>query len=125
KGAVDQVWRVLVPGGTLLMSITHPCFSAPTSEWVRAESGELRYFAVDRYFERSAWEDHIARRFHRPVLRRHRPLQDFMGPLLDRGFLLLDFREPSATPEHVERSERLRYLTRVPYFLFMSWKKPK
>jgi len=125
QGAVEQVWRVLLPGGTLLMSITHPCFSAPTSEWVRAESGEPRYFAVDRYFERSAWDDFITARFRRPVLRRHQPLQDFVRPLLERGFLLRDFREPSATPEHLRRSERLRHLTRIPYFLFMSWQKPK
>jgi 2-polyprenyl-3-methyl-5-hydroxy-6-metoxy-1,4-benzoquinol methylase len=123
--AVDQIWRVLVPGGTLLMSITHPCFSAPTSEWVRTESGEPRYFAVDRYFERIAWADFITARFRRPVLRRHQPLQDFVGPLLERGFLLRDFREPSATREHLRRSERLRRLTRIPYFLFMSWQKPK
>src|SRR6185369_10278792 len=34
-GTVQEVRRVLVPGGELLVSITHPCFSAPTSEWVR------------------------------------------------------------------------------------------
>lgn len=122
-GAVDEIARVLVSRGTLLMSITHPCFSAPTSEWVRTESGEPRYFAVDRYFERAAWEDFITPRFRRPVIRRHRPLQDFIQPLLDRGLILKDFLEPQATAEHVRQSERLRYLTRIPYFLFMSWQK--
>jgi len=125
RGAVEQAWRVLAPGGTLLMSITHPCFSAPTSQWIRTESGELRYFAVDRYFERTVWEDRITDRFRRPALRRHRPLEDYVGPLLERGFLLQDFREPSATAEQVGKSERLRRLTRVPYFLFMSWNKAK
>lgn len=124
EGAVEETWRVLAPGGTLLMSISHPCFTAPTSEWIRAESGELRYFAVDRYFERIAWEDFIAPRFRRPVLRRHRPLQDYVQPLLARGFLLRDFREPTATPEHVRRSQRLGKLARIPYFLFMTWCKP-
>jgi ubiquinone/menaquinone biosynthesis C-methylase UbiE len=122
-GAADQVWRVLAPEGKLLMSITHPCFSAPTSEWIRTESGELRYFAVDRYFERSAWNSFLSSRFQRPVIRRHQPLEDFVRPLLRRGFVVRDFREPSATPEHLQKSERLRYLTRLPYFLFMSWQK--
>jgi ubiquinone/menaquinone biosynthesis C-methylase UbiE len=125
QGAVDQLWRVLLPGGALLMSISHPCFSAPTSEWVRTESGEPRYFAVDRYFDRTTWDDFITPKFRRPVLRRHQPLQDFVQPLLKRGFLLRDFREPSATAEHVRQSERLRRLTRIPYFLFMCWQKPK
>lgn len=123
KGAVGEVWRVLAPGGTLLMSITHPCFSAPTAEWVRTDSGEPRYFAVDRYFDRAAWEDFIAARFQQPVIRRHRPLEDFVRPLLDRGFLLRDFREPSATTAHVQQSRRLGRLMRIPYFLFMQWQK--
>jgi len=123
-GAVRQAWRVILPGGKLLMSITHPCFSAPVSEWVRAESGEPRYFAVDRYFESGAWDGFITPRFHRPVIRRHQTLAAFVGPLLDCGFLLRDFREPSATLEHVRKSARLEHLTRIPYFLFMSWQKP-
>lgn len=124
EGAVQQMWRVLAPGGRLLMSITHPCFSAPVSEWIRTDSGEPSHFAVDRYFERLAWDDFITPRFRRPVVRRHRPLQDFMRPLLDRGFLLRDFREPAATSAQVQMSARLSRLTRIPYFLFMSWERP-
>jgi hypothetical protein len=124
EGAIDAIGRVLTPGGTLLMSITHPCFSAPTSRWVRSAAGERDHFAVDRYFERGAWEDFITPRFRRPIVRRHRPLQDFVQPLLSRGFVLRDLREPQATPEHVKRSERLTSLTRIAYFLFMSWQKP-
>jgi len=124
QGAVDEIWRVLAPGGTLVMSITHPCFSAPTAEWVRTGSGEPRYFAVDRYFDRVAWEDFITTRFRQPVIRRHRPLEDVIRPLLDRGFLLRDFREPSATAAQVQQSGRLGRLTRIPYFLFMQWLKP-
>jgi SAM-dependent methyltransferase len=125
EGAVHQAWRVLAPGGVLLMSITHPCFSAPVSEWVRTDSGEPSHFAVDRYLEPLAWDDFITPRFRRPVVRRHQPLQDFMRPLVARGFLLRDFREPAATPAQVEMSARLSRLTRIPYFLFMSWEKPR
>jgi 2-polyprenyl-3-methyl-5-hydroxy-6-metoxy-1,4-benzoquinol methylase len=122
--AIEEVWRVLLPGSKLLMSITHPCFSPPTSEWIRTEAGEKKYFAVDRYFERTAWEDFITPQFHRPVLRRHRPLEDYIGPLVNRGFVLIGFREPTATSEHVACSERLAQLQRIPYFLFMEWRKP-
>ena len=125
EGAVQEAWRVLAPGGVLLMSITHPCFSAPVSEWVRPDSDEPSHFAVDRYFERVAWDDFITPRFRRPVVRRHRPLQDYIGPLLACGFLLRDFREPAATSAQVAMSARLSRLTRIPYFLFMSWEKPR
>jgi len=122
--AIDEVWRVLAPGGQLLMSISHPCFSTPDSGWVRSEAGEKKHFAVDHYFERCAWEDFITPQFRRPVLRRHRPLEDYIGPLLRCGFYLTELREPTATAEQIAQSERLAQLQRIPYFLFMRWRKP-
>ena len=122
--AIDEIWRVAAPGGQLLMSITHPCFSTPDSGWVRTETGEKNHFAVDRYFERCAWEDFITTQFSRPVLRRHQPLEDYLRPLIGRGFQLTEFREPTATAEQIAHSERLAQLQRIPYFLFMRWRKP-
>jgi ubiquinone/menaquinone biosynthesis C-methylase UbiE len=123
-GAVQEAHRVLVSGGHLWMSITHPCFSAPVSEWVRDETGRPQCFAVDRYFERTAWDSTIAREFRAPVVRRHRPLEDYMGALLEVGFVLREFREPSATEQDLKKSQRFAYLTRIPYFLFMQWQRP-
>src|SRR5437899_1022515 len=39
EGAIREVCRVLCGGGELVMSITHPCFSAPVSEWIRDRDG--------------------------------------------------------------------------------------
>lgn len=106
------------------MSITHPCFSAPLSEWIRNRAGEFQYSAVDRYFERTAWDDMITRRFHAPVVRRHRPLEDYMAPPLECGFVLREFCEPSVTDEELKRSDRFGKRARIPYFLFLRWQKP-
>jgi 2-polyprenyl-3-methyl-5-hydroxy-6-metoxy-1,4-benzoquinol methylase len=122
-GAIRQCHRVLVRGGELLMSITHPCFSAPVSEWIRDDQGQPRAFAVDRYFERTAWKSVMARGFGGPVLRRHRPLEDYMRSPIESGFILRDFREPAATADDVKKSRRFEKITRVPYFLFMRWQK--
>jgi ubiquinone/menaquinone biosynthesis C-methylase UbiE len=53
-GAVREAYRVLAPRGEIAMSITHPCFSAPVSDWVGGKGRRARHFAVDRYFERIA-----------------------------------------------------------------------
>jgi SAM-dependent methyltransferase len=124
EGAIDEVWRVLSPGGRLFMSITHPCFSPPVSSWIKSEDGELQHFAVDRYMEKAEWDDFIASSFDRPVVRRHQPLHAFITPLLQRGFLLRAFHEPGASAEQVRTSPRLERLNRIPYFLFMTWEKP-
>lgn len=122
-GAIGEVARVLTPGGRLVMSITHPCFTAPVSEWVRGPNRELLHFVVDRYLQRTAWETQIAPLFSRPVVRRHRPLEDYLAPLLKLGFVLRDFREPAVAEEQIRQSPRMAKINRIPYFLFMIWER--
>ena len=45
------------------MSITHPCFQARVSRWIKDEHGQPMFFAVDHYFDRLAWEEHMAAEF--------------------------------------------------------------
>jgi ubiquinone/menaquinone biosynthesis C-methylase UbiE len=124
-GAVREIRRVLCSGGSLLMSITHPCFSARISQWERPPDNkhDLLFFKVDNYFEREVWEDKITRDFSSPVLRRHRPLEDYVQVLLHEGFLLRHFSEAEPTADELKKSYRFRKLTRIPYFLFMRWEK--
>jgi ubiquinone/menaquinone biosynthesis C-methylase UbiE len=122
-GAAGEAHRVLAAGGELVMSITHPCFSAPVSEWVRDEERGLRYFKVDRYLDRVSWDSYITPSFRTPVVRRHRPLEDYLGGLLAAGFALREFHEPAATDAERRQSRRFEKLSRIPYFIFMRWTK--
>ena len=124
-GAVREVRRILSNSGSLFMSITHPCFTPRVAEWQRDpdDRHRLLFFKVDRYFDREVWEDKITKDFSAPVLRRHRPLQDYLQVLLQEGFLLRDFSEAEPIAEELTKSPRFRKLERVPYFLFMRWEK--
>ena len=118
-GAVGEARRVLAPGGELLMSLTHPCFSTRAARWTRDPAGRPLSFVVDRYFEREAWEDLITPRFHRPVIRRHRPLEDYLGEALGAGSVLRDLSAPSARAPALEQSARLAYPTRLPSLMVL------
>ena len=122
-GTVREIHRVLRPDGELLMSITHPCFSAPVSHWLRDERRQPLQFVVDRYFERLSWPSKIAERFRQEVVRRHRPLEDYMRAPIESGFVLREFSEPAPTAEEMRLSPRFEKLRRIPYFLFMRWLK--
>jgi 2-polyprenyl-3-methyl-5-hydroxy-6-metoxy-1,4-benzoquinol methylase len=122
-GAIGEAHRVLAPGGALCMSMTHPCFSAPVSDWVGGKGRAPRHFAVDRYFARIAWDDRIAPTFRRPTLRRHRPLEDYLSGAIQAGFVLRVFQEPTPTDAELEASARFEHMKRVPYFIFMRWQK--
>ena len=124
SGAISEIYRVLRHRGEMIMSTTHPCFNAPVSGWIAGESPSAhQVFVVDRYFDRIAWPDKITTEFSEPIIRRHRPLEDFMAAPLKCGFRLRAFCEPSATAEEVARSRRFKKLERIPYFLFMRWLK--
>ncbi|HEY0565817.1 MAG TPA: class I SAM-dependent methyltransferase [Terriglobales bacterium] len=122
-GSIAEVHRVVRAGGELLMSITHPCFTAPVSHWERDADGEGRHFVVDRYFDRHAWPALMAPDFSKPYLRRHRPLEDYMAAPLEHGMRLRQFIEPTATDSDLLKSRRFWKLQRIPYFLFMRWTK--
>jgi ubiquinone/menaquinone biosynthesis C-methylase UbiE len=121
--AIAEAHRVLVAGGSLVMSITHPCFSAPVSAWVRDEADRLQHFAVDRYLDRIAWDSFITTAFRAPVVRRHRPLEDYLRAPIATGFTLREFLEPATTEQEQAKSRRFAKLSRIPYFIFMRWQK--
>jgi len=116
-GAIREAHRVLRPGGALVMSITHPCFTPHGAHWLPTG------YVVDRYFDRRAEPERITARFRVPVLRRHQPLEDFIAAPLAAGFTLRALLEPQATEADVARSARFEHLTRIPYFMFLRWTK--
>ncbi|GAE32879.1 hypothetical protein JCM9152_4472 [Halalkalibacter hemicellulosilyticusJCM 9152] len=54
--AFQEMYRLLVNGGTFLFSILHPCFVTPESGWEKTESGEKLHWNVDKYFYEGMYE---------------------------------------------------------------------
>ena len=127
--ALRQVYRVLRPGGSFVVVISHPCFGSGPAGWVvpapDSPRREDRFaFRVDSYFHPGptlgGWGDLD------PVLSFHRPLKDYWRAFVDAGFVVDDFEEPSIS----ERGRRElpewvvdQYL-RIPYSCIFRLVKP-
>lgn len=93
EGAVGEAARVLVPGGRLILAVTHPANTAGTFE--PSADGTQRPFVIrGSWFERTMLSDTCERdgfimHFHSE----HRPLQAYTEALSEAGFLIERLRE--------------------------------
>ncbi|GAA4902177.1 pimeloyl-CoA biosynthesis protein BioC [Actinomycetospora succinea] len=115
-GAVDEIARVLVPGGLLCAAVVHPINSA--GGFVSREAGspyviEGSYFAGRRYADRIE-RDGLEITFHSF----HHPLEDYTRALERSGFVVEALREPVA-PAAAVRDDSHRRWQRLPVFLHL------
>jgi ubiquinone/menaquinone biosynthesis C-methylase UbiE len=130
QDALHELHRVLKPGGTLVFSIMHPCFSSPPIKgWVKKPVDSNRredwlYWQVDRYFDRSVeeWRFYDAA----PIYGFHRPLSDYLTQLLQNGFTITAFEEPVPTQQAIDKHYReLNDANRIPWFLVIGAQKAR
>ena len=104
-----EIRRVLRPGGTLLVSTTHP-----TADWT--------YFGGS-YFADERVELPFGNEFS--ISYRRMPLEQFLGELLGAGFVLEALVEPRATEEAREVDQRRYDKTHsTPTFLAVKLRRP-
>lgn len=115
--ALAAIHRVLRPGGTLLIANLQSFNTASVDQgWTREPDGTRR-FCIDHYFdERPVWVAWLGIR----IPNWHRPMQAYIGGLLEAGFALRHFAEPEPSGVTGDKADRYR---RVPNFLIMEWEK--
>ncbi|MFF3356786.1 class I SAM-dependent methyltransferase [Streptomyces sp. NPDC002917] len=97
KQLLAELHRVLRPGGTLLVSTTHP-----TADWT---------WHGGSYFDEDRIESRLGNDF--TISYRRMTLQTFLSELLDAGFALERLVEPRAA-KAARRIDERRYLKTVP-----------
>lgn len=96
-GILNEVGRLLEPGGRFVASLLHPCFEVPGhSEWDTQLDGEEERIVrrIWGYREPFSCPDYLTRDQPQPIMRYHRPLSWYMAHLRGAGMLIDALEEP-------------------------------
>ena len=104
RGAVDEIARVLEPGGRLCLAIVHPLNRPPEAL--------QEYFGEHRFAE-SFERDGLSMTFESI----DRPLEAYTRALADVGFIIEQLREPRPGEAALDQEPRLAKAAKRPYFL--------
>lgn len=100
-GLIDKCYRILSPGGRLVMTVEHPVFTSQGSQdWRYDSAGEIEHFPVDNYFYEGRRETTF---LGETVTKYHRTLTSYLMVLIERGFRLQGVVEPMPPPDWLDK----------------------
>jgi 2-polyprenyl-3-methyl-5-hydroxy-6-metoxy-1,4-benzoquinol methylase len=113
-----KVQYCLAAGGTFVLSVEHPIFTARAAQdWHYGPGGERMHWPVDDYQEEG---QRVARFLDHDVVKYHRTIASYMNALIEAGFLITKIAEPQPTQEALEKYPDMKDETRRPIFLLIS-----
>jgi SAM-dependent methyltransferase len=119
--AIQDVARVLAPGGRLCLAIVHPLNSAGRFE---QSTSDAHFVVKGDYLNGFPYVDHVERNgLTMTFASQHRPLEAYFMALEKAGLLVEALREPGI-PEPAVISETERRWQRLPLFLHLRALRP-
>jgi SAM-dependent methyltransferase len=115
----DETARVVRPGGTLVIIINHPVFTAPGSVPLMDADGEVLW-RWGTYFERGSSLEPAG---HRDIRYYHRPLGDLLTAAAAAGWRLDRLIERGLSPEAIAVLPGYEGQERIPRLLGVRWQR--
>jgi SAM-dependent methyltransferase len=91
--AIDEMARVLQPGGRCLLLLNHPLLQTPGSGWIDDHILEEQYWRVGPYLPDDSTIEEVSPGVNLPFM--HRPLSRYIHVMGQVGLLLEDMDEPA------------------------------
>lgn len=114
----QRVQHCLVPGGSFVLSVEHPIFTAlAAQDWYYNQSGERLHWPVDHYQDEGP---RVARFLEHDVVKYHRTIATYVNTLLHSGFTMTQLAEPQPAQKMLDESPAMRDETRRPMFLLIA-----
>ena len=119
RAAVAEMYRVLRPGGTCILAMTHPCFSSDGG-WVRDSEGKKLYWKIDNYFYERGFEIPLTPNSDINPIGFHRTLTSYYRTIIGTGFVVEDLMEPYPSQEAIEKHPGFIDDLRMSHFLLFK-----
>jgi SAM-dependent methyltransferase len=96
EATIQEVARVLTPGGRFLLLLVHPLLQAPGSGWVEVVDSDDYFWRVGSYLDDETATDQVGPGIHLTFI--HRPLSRYVHEMGRCGLLIDDMVEPAPPP---------------------------
>ena len=116
QSAIQELFRVLKPGGKSIFVISHPCFTSD-GEWIRDDQGIKLHWKVDNYFKERAYKVDFYQDSETDIISFHRTITTYFKTIKDAGFEIEDLIEPYPSPESIQEYPRFIDDLRMCHFL--------
>ncbi|OPH53264.1 SAM-dependent methyltransferase [Paenibacillus ferrarius] len=113
-----QIYRYLAPGGTFVLSVEHPIFTAiEAQDWHYDSQGAKLHWPVDNYHLEGPRQ---ARFLDNDVTKYHRNVSSYVNALIESGFSLTKMSELQPTADMLASNPAWEEETRRPMFLLLA-----
>lgn len=122
-GAIDEVARVLTPGGRFLFLLNHPLLQTPNSGWIDDQilDPPEQYWRVGEYLNEAETMEEVTAGVYVRFL--HRPLGRYLNSLRRAGLVLEEFVEPPPPSAFLARAEEYEAAQSIPRLLLLDLRK--
>jgi SAM-dependent methyltransferase len=117
EAAIQEVARVLMPGGRFLLLLVHPLLQSPGSGWVEDINSGDHFWRVGSYLDDNIADDQVGPGIGLMFI--HRPLSRYVHEMGRCGLLIDDMVEPVPPPAIIEETGGFENAGSIPRLLLM------
>jgi SAM-dependent methyltransferase len=115
--AIEEMARVLEPGGRCLLLLNHPLLQTPGSGWIDDHILEEQYWRVGPYLRDDSTVEEVAPGVNLPFM--HRPLSRYIHVMGEVGLLLEDMDEPAPPPGFLDEAWEYSEASTIPRLMLL------